>query len=255
MKKLALTSLLAFFVAGGAYAANIIDGNPLYRPDAGHFYSVSALESHSEATENWRVKEEFAYGVTDELAVFVKTGLSEKESFDYMSWDDLTVGLNYRVLDTGAWRADVYGMYGLDTVWGDHAEILDELTTDYTWTLGLRAGYLGQGWTLAGHLDFDYVNSESFNWGDDGVHSLSLGIDGQLVVCPKMNLVAGVEYTGMLDDVFENAGKWTGKLGANYNLDETKYVGAYVMGEMEHSTGDWEFVDGFGFGFTFGIDF
>ena len=39
MKKIALTSLLSVFAVSGAYAANTIDGNPLYMPKAGHFYS------------------------------------------------------------------------------------------------------------------------------------------------------------------------------------------------------------------------
>ena len=247
MKKLALTSLLTVFAVSGASAANIIDGNPLWRPGEGHFYSNFAVESHSEAIEDW--------GISEELAVFMKTGLSEAESFDIMSWDEFTVGLNYRVLDMNNWKADVYGIYSLDPVWGDHVPFLDEKYTEYTWALGARGGYVGDGWTVAGHIDFDYMNSESFNWGDDGTHSLSIGVDGQLVLCPQWNLIAGVEYTGMLDDRFEDAGKWTGKIGANYNLDETKYIGAYLMGEMEHSTGDWEWVDGFGFGVNFGIDF
>lgn len=269
MKKLALTSLLAVFAVGGAYAANgdvylensgayaanIIDGNPLYRPGEGRFYSVTTLGSDSEATEDWKLGEEFAYGITNDLAVVVKTGLSEQESFDAMSWDEFAVGANYRVLDMGAWKADVYGMYSLDPVWGDHEPFLDKGETDYTWTLGIRGGYVGEGWTVAGHVDFDYENGESFNWGDDGIHSLSIGVDGQYLLDAQWNLIAGVEYTGMLDDQFEDAGKWTGKIGGNYNIDETKFVGAYVMGEMEHSTGDWEWVDGFGFGMVFGIDF
>ncbi len=255
MKKLALTSLLTVFAVTGANAANIIDGNPLYRPDAGHFYSNFAVESHSENIEDWAITEEFGYGITSDLAVFIKTGLSEAEGFDAMSWDELTVGLNYRALDMGNWKADVYGIYSLDTVWGDHASFLGKEVTDYTWTLGVRGGYVGDGWTLAAHVDFDYLNSESFNWDVDGRHKLSVGLDGQLVLCPKMNLIAGVEYTGVLDNDVHNAGVWTGKIGANYNLDETKYIGAYIMGEMEHSTGDWEVADGIGFGVNFGIDF
>ena len=261
MKKLTLTSLLAFFAISGAHAANVIDGNPLWRPGAGHFYNNFAVESHSEEIEDWKIAEEFGYGITDDLAVFMKTGLSEAEGFDYMSWNEFTVGLNYRMFDVGSWRGDVYGVYSLNPVWGDHVPFLDADVTNYTWTLGARGGYIGTGWTVAGHVDFDYVNSESLNWGDDGLHKLSIGVDGQLVLCPKWNLIAGVEYTGVLDDEYPNgvkvddAGQWTGKIGANYNLDESKYIGAYIMGEMEHSTGDWEWVDGFGFGVNFGIEF
>lgn len=72
--------------------------------------------------------------------------------------------------------------------------------------------------------------------------------------------IAGVEYTGILDDEIDSvdveyAGVWTGKIGATYNLDETKYIGAYIMGEMAHATGDWEVADGFGFSVNFGVDF
>ena len=40
MKKLAFTSLLAVLAVSGAHAGNIIDGNPLYRPAEGRFYSI-----------------------------------------------------------------------------------------------------------------------------------------------------------------------------------------------------------------------
>ena len=155
MKKLALTSLLTVFAVSGAHAANIIDGNPLYRPGEGHFYSNFAVESHSEAIEGWGSSEEFGYGITNDLAVFMKTGLSENDGFDEMSWDEFTVGLNYRVVDMGNWKGDVYGVYSLDTVWGDHVPFLDEDVTDYAWTLGARGGYVGDGWTVAGHIDFE----------------------------------------------------------------------------------------------------
>ena len=255
MKKLALTSLLTVFAVSGAHAANIIDGNPLYRPGEGRFYSNFAVESHSEAIEDWGITEEFGYGVTDKLALFLKTGISETESFDTASWNEFAVGLNYRVFDMGAWKADVYGVYTLNPVWGERVPFLDEDATEYTWTLGARAGYVGNGWTVAGHIEFDYGNIESFNWGDDGIHSLKLGLDGQYLLDDKWNLVAGVEYTGMLDDVYEDAGRWAGKVGVNYNIDETKYLGAFITGEMQHDTGEWEWADGFGFGVNFGIEF
>ena len=99
------------------------------------------------------------------------------------------------------------------------------------------------------------IREFSPSWGDDGIHKLRVGIDGQYVLCPAWNLVAGVEYTGFLDDAFDNAGRWNGQFGVNYNIDATKFVGAYISGEMAHYTGDWEFEDGFGFGFKFGVDF
>ena len=259
MKKLALTSLLAVVAATGAHAANVIDGNPLYMPKAGHFYSETSLGSHSEATEDWTLGETFGYGVTDKLVVFGETSLSEAESFDGMSWNEFVIGGAFRALDKGAWKVDAYGTYGVMPVWGDHRPFLDEDDTGYAWTLGVRGGYTTAQWTVAGHLAFNYGNEESFNWGDEGRHLWTLGVDGQYVIDSNWNLVAGLEYTGTTDDDFENAGIWDATFGVSYNIDATKYVGAYVSGRMDHHGGDaadeWEWQDGFGFGVKFGIDF
>lgn len=255
MKKLALTSLLAVFAVSGAHAANVIDGNPLYRPAAGHFASETAIASHSEHTDTWVLGEALSYGVTDKLSIGVATDFAEVDGFDAAEWGDMTFGANLRVLDHGEWKADVYGEYGFTPVWGDHESFLDKDATVYGWTVGTRAGYQTADWTVAGHVEFAYQNTESFNWGDEGIHTWTLGLDGQYVIDNDWNLVAGVEYTGITDDGFKNAGKWDGVFGVNYNIDETKYVGAYVSGEMAHRTGDWEWEDGFGFGVKFGIDF
>ncbi len=267
MKKIALTSLLAVFAAAGANAANVIDGNPLYMPRAGHFYSVTDLYSHSEDSETWALGEDFGFGVTDFLAVDLKTTITEYDSFDGAAWNDMTFGLTARVFDRGAWKADVYGRYavgGVDVpglgyvggVWPDHKPFWDEDDSFYTWTMGLRAGYTTSLWTIAGHVDFNYTNSESFNWGDDtSLHMWRAGVDGQLVIDSDWNLVAGVEYTGYADDGVKDAGSWKGEFGVNYNIDATKFVGLYINGTMHHATGDWELDDGVGYGIKFGIDF
>ncbi len=255
MKKIALTSLLAVVAVSGAHAANVIDGNPLYRPTKGHFYSETALLSHSENADTWALGEEFGYGITDRLSVNVKTDVVEYDSFDGMAWDDFEIGLNYRVLSHGAWRADVYGAYALAPVWGDHESFLDADVTGYTWLAGIRGGYQTYLWTVAGHFEFAYAGSESFNWGDEGAHRLSMGIDGQYVLCNHLNLVAGLEYSALTDEWAKNSGTWIGTFGVNYNIDATKYVGAFVNGGFTHESGDWEWADGIGFGVKFGIDF
>ena len=79
MKKLALTSLLAFFAVSGAHAANIIDGNPLYRPDEGRFYSVTSVGSHTKAVDEVGISEEFGYGITDRLAVVMETSAGQAD--------------------------------------------------------------------------------------------------------------------------------------------------------------------------------
>lgn len=255
MKKLVLTSLAAVFAVSTAQAANVINDNPLYRPSEGKFYSITGLESHSERTNNWTASEEFGMGITDKLAVRVGTSLTETEWFDHTNWNEMTFALDYRMLDMGNWKADVYGVYGISPIWNANG-FLEELDTRYDWTVGVRAGYMTDMWTVAGHVEFDYANSESFNWGDEGLHRMIAGVDGFLSLSPEFALLAGAEYTGYLDDRLpDNMGRWTGKLGFNYNMCDNAYVGAYISGEMAHSTGDWELADGFGFGAKFGVQF
>ena len=153
------------------------------------------------------------------------------------------------------WKIDAYASYALNPVWGDHQPFLDEDYTSYLWTVGVRAGYVTDMWTVAGHVEFNYGNTESFNWGDDGIHTLRAGLDGFMSITSDWALLLGAEYTGVMDDWAENAGVWTGKVGVNYNIDNDMYVGAYISGEMDHSTGDWEIADGFGFGVKFGAQF
>jgi len=281
MNKIALTSLLAVFTASSAMAANVIDGNPLYLPKAGHFYSVSALASHSgdEDLKAWTIGEEFGYGVTDKFAIALSTDINDERSFDQWSWGELKLDAKYRVLDMGAWKADLVGAYAVSPVWANHTPFMKAGTiaegtgTEYTWTAGVRGGYVASSWTLAGHAMFNYWNTESFNWsekaGERGVHTLALGIDGQYVFCPRWSMLAGVEYTGVLDSQYrdnpdpaakvKNAGLWTAELGLNYNIDATKFVGAFINADMNHRGGtnadEWKVENGFGFGAKFGIDF
>ena len=280
MKKLALSSLIAVFAVSGANAANVIDGNPLYMPKANHFYSVTDLATHTEGTP-WAVQESFGYGITDKLAVEVGTTLWENEAFDNFAWDDVTLGVAYRAYDANGWKADLVAQYeaGADYRWGgglyvhskalDMNEWFDKALSGYTWSAGVRGGYVASNWTVAGHAIFNYMNSEMFNLGDAGMHTWNLGLDAQYVVCPHLSLVAGVDYTGVTNDKWayddlegakvKNAGEWDAMFGVNYNIDSTKYVGVYVNGSLNHNGGtsadEWEWDDGFGMGVKFGIDF
>ena len=286
MKKIALTSLLAALAVSGAHAANTIDGNPLYMPKAGHFYSVTSLESHTKNETPWTLAEDFGYGISDKLAVEVSTSLTENDVFDNVAWNNVALKATFRALDMGAWKADVYGgvnVSGNPDAWlipggglyvhskaADVNEWFNEDLTGYAWTAGVRGGYTTAQFTVAGHVAYNYMNSEMFNWGDKGLRTLSLGLDGQFVINNSLNLVAGVEYTGIINDHMayddlesplktKNEGTWTGMFGVNYNIDATKFVGAYINGSMHHHGGtnadEWEWNDGFGFGVKFGIDF
>lgn len=261
MKKLALTSLLAVFAFTGTHAANVIDGNPLYMPKAGHFYSVTSVGSHteSEPIKTWAIEEEFGYGITDKLGITVSTSLSEYDTFDEYSWDETSLQATFRALDMGAWKLDLVGSYGVDTMWGYHEPFLDKGETRYGWLAGVRGGYTTANWTVAGHAYFSYLNSESFNWNDEGLHAWLLGLDGQYLLDSHWGILAGVEYTGFTDSGAKNAGSWSATLGVNYNIDATKFVGAYISGDMDHKGGhdadEWDIEKGFGFGAKFGIDF
>ena len=273
MKKLALTSLMAVFAVSGAHAANVIDGNPLYMPAQNHFYSVTDLSSHTgkdvagdKQIENWKLGEEFGYGILDNLAVNVRTALAEEQSFDDYGMGDLGLKVTFRALDLGAWKADVYGEYGIDggSVFAhvkadDKTYWFDKDFTAYTWMAGIRGGYTTSLFTVAGRVEFAYENTESFNWNDEGAHSWTFGLDGQYVINNDWNLVATVEYKGYSDDDADNAGRWMGEFGVNYNIDATKFVGAYINGSLNHHEGDnadeWGWDEGFGFGAKFGIDF
>ena len=270
MKKIALTSLLAVVAVSGAHAANVIDGNPLYLPGENHFYSETSMETSTNNVDAVAFGEEFGYGITDRLAVNVDASVSENDWFHETGWDSMGLGLTYRIADYTNWKFDVMGGYGVGPVWDAHngffkGRFLAESQTNYMWVAGVRGGYTTADWTIAGHAMWLYENTESFNWGDDsfskgeGLHTLLLGIDGQLVLNSDWNLVAGAEYSKLMDHYSTTPGSWELTFGANYNIDATKYVGAYITKEIDHTKrfekGTWEVEDGFGMGIKFGVDF
>ena len=253
MKKIILTSLLAVFAATSANAA--INDNPMYRPDQGRFYSVIELNSHTEDIDSWKVTEKFGYGITDQASIYINTDLYEYNSFDHYGWGNFEIGADYRLLNDMNWKVDAYGSYALAPVWG--AEFLDSNATTYTWGVGVRAGYVTDLWTVAGHVEFNYLNSESFNWGNDfgNNHLLIAGLDGFVSLTSDWALMLWAEYSGVMDDSAENAGRWDGKIGVNYNFNQDMFAGAYVSAMMGHGSGDWKIADGIGFGVKFGAQF
>ena len=262
MKKIALTSLLTIAVASAAQASvHVMDGNPLYMPRAGHFYSETSLSSSTDSAENWKVGEHFGVGIMDSLALNVDTSLAEEDSFDMFGFQDFSLGATFRIINHRNWRLDVMGSYNVDG-WlyaydedTDDSMFMEKEYLNYTWRAGVRGGYTSARFTLAGHVMFDYDNTESFNWGDDGEHRIWLGVDGQILMTRDWNFVAGLEYSSRLDDGVRNTGVLRGNFGVNYNISSSSYVGAYVNGQMSHATGDWKWRDGMGFGVKFGVDF
>lgn len=261
MRKLALTSLVALFAAvGTAGAANVIDGNPLYRPAAGHFYSVTSLESFVNTSDDsdfkvWGLGEEFGYGITNKLALIVGTqGSFFKGASPEYSWSNLSVGLNGRILDSGNWKSDVYGNMKVGTLGAgamgvSQGDFYYEKDSVYTWTAGIRGGYVAGDWTLAARAEYVYLNTEAFNWGDEGRHDWTFGLDGQYLIDANWNVVAGLEYDIIEDSPTDDP--IYGKIGMNYNLDSTKFLGLYTQTRLnpEDTSEEWKL------GVKFGIDF
>ena len=130
MKKIALTSLLAM-VAATAANANVINGNPLYKPAAGHFASVTTLKTHSNVAvaddsmmfantsmKDWTLGEAFSYGITDDLTIGLDTSVSRlvKDDFNAWSWNNFGLDVDYRVFNIDGWVLDGVAGYSVSPV-------------------------------------------------------------------------------------------------------------------------------------------
>ena len=272
MKKIALTSLLAMLAVSGAGAANVIDGNPIYMPKAGHFYSVTSVDTSSNNVDVFDFGEHLGYGIADWWTFEVGTSVTGDDWFNSTQWNDLDINTTIRFVDNTNWKWDLMAGYNVSPILASgghhflHGSFMGNEDTEYVWSYGLRAGYTSGALTIAGHAMTDYINTEMFNWRTKGWHMLRAGIDAQYVLSDEWNLVTGAEYQKSLNLYNKELGEWTVTFGANYNIDETKFVGVYVSKDIQHihdkkivdgevQDGYWEIQDGFGIGARFGIDF
>ncbi len=262
MKKIALTSLLAVFAVSGAQAAakNVMDGNPLYMPKAGHFFSETTLASQTEETRDWTLGERFGFGVTDNFAIALQTSMSELNGFANYAWNEVALDAAYRFVGEGAWKVDLVGAFEVDSMRAYHHNFADSDMTTYTWTAGVRTGYVNKDWALMARANFMYDNSRAFNWAHDFTnnHILNIGFGGFWRMSDYWSTVVTADYFKILDHYGkpETAGSWDLTAGLNLNIDATKYIGAYITKEINHvAEGEWKAQDGMGFGAKFGIDF
>ena len=87
---------------------------------------------------------------------------------------------------------------------------------------------------------------------------MNLGFGAHWTFSDDWSAVATADYYKVLDSYFDgdNRGAWQLAAGVNFNLDDTKYIGAYVTKDIVHTDGgSWEADEGIGFGAKFGIDF
>ncbi|HNY24969.1 MAG TPA: hypothetical protein PKJ33_00255 [Alphaproteobacteria bacterium] len=273
MKKIALVSFLAIFAISGANAANIIDGNPLYRPSENHFYSLTnvgtavGLEDSVYDYRMWTAGEEFGYGISDKLAVFLNTNASAfyptstKMSDDNYSWDNLALGLTYRYLDEGMFKADVYGKVTQLYSQAGVATSSGLETIAYLWTAGTNFGMKGDNWAVAGTAEYNYWKDDLEDKYADSLHFTiwKFGVKGQYSLSDNWNLTAGAIYSKVIADdsmmPFANYvygdKKWNTEFGVNYNIDSAKFVGIYGTKMLDSDYNK----DAYGVGAKFGIDF
>jgi hypothetical protein len=275
MKKLALTSLLAVFAVSGAHAANMIDGNPMYRPADGNFYSVTTLGSDTDL-ETLGFAEEFGYGITDKVAVYAATsGALVTEPETDLGLSGFALGASFRAVDMGAWKADVIGevaqgWLGVDTTDADME------VSEYDWTVGGKVGYVADNWTLAGKVAYTYAADDMDDFEMDN-GNWTFGLMGQYLINQDWNINGGVNYNLSMgnaemdqytdDEAWINIKTIDMNIGVNYNISETMFVGGYVSTAWGKMSGglddnddqldmDWEMADPeLAFGAKFGIQF
>ncbi|MDR1691393.1 MAG: LysM peptidoglycan-binding domain-containing protein [Rickettsiales bacterium] len=222
---------------------NVINGNPMYRPMAGRFYSVTELSTDT-AFEDYALNEKFGFGITDSLAIYLDTTASTyKFESDSYEWNDFGVGLSLRYLNAGNWKGDVYG--GIKAVGGK--DWWHEDKNLYNWMAGTKFGYSSCWWTLNGLFEYDYVNADAFGWTDPGLREYRVGVEGQLVFNKTINFVASLTYE--MPESLDNY--YTGKAGLNFNMGNYSYLGVYAYQELH----DGEFNDDTGLSVQLGFDF
>lgn len=252
MKKIVLTSLFAMFAVSSVHAANIINNNPLYRPTAGHFYSVTDAYTFTGVEDDfrdWIFATKLGYGITDRLFLALNTDVSmylPEDADNETDWHNFGGELNFRGIDDANWKMDVYGkinVYGSD--W------YDEYLNMYHWTIGTRGGYVANDWTLAAMAEYTYHNTEAFNWNDEFYknHNWTFGLDGQYLMNENWNITAGLRYYVIEDYPIDDP--INGILGVNYNFDSTKFIGLYAERQLNAESDD----DRYKWGMKFGIDF
>jgi hypothetical protein len=153
-------------------------------------------------------------------------------------------------LDQGEWKADVYGKVAQIYSTGKNFDTLE--TNWYNWTLGTKAGYVAGDWTLAGVVEADYRKDDLKGFDSESWY-MKVGLEGQYVMDSNWSFIAGLDYNFDIaaDDFYGDDDQLNAKIGANYNIDSTKYIGAFLFKEI---TTDFD-KNPLGFGLKFGIDF
>ncbi len=249
MNRVVFLSGVLVCLSGAANASNVINGNPFYSPEQGRFYNVWTPMQVNSKFDKFVMADEFGYGVTDDFTLMMQTAgsydSSDQPEFGKWSWNHLELGADWTLSNDDGNQADVYGrvMQVYDT--HQHLE-----TIAYNWTLGARVGRVAESWTVAGVVEVDYLNDD-VDYKNGDAWAMTVGVQGQYVVNDRWNWVGELMFDFDLYQEYYDGEQLRLKVGANYNLDELKYIGFYVSKDLVHGfeTSPAEM------GVVFGIDF
>ena len=234
MKKIFLLSVLVSGIAQTANATHVFNGNPMYHPGRGRFYNVLSPIEFDTKFERFVVADEFGYGISDALTVLIQTSgsydSSDSPEFGKWAWNDLGVGVEWAVDDSGNYHTEIFG-----GVTQNYDMRHDFDVAGYNWTLGTRVGRFFDDWTFAGvvRVDYLYGTNNPFNYDAWG---MSVGMEGQYILNPQWNFVADLMFNfDLFDDYYDYAEQLVIDFGINYNFSDTKYIGARVSKDWAHS--------------------
>lgn len=250
MKRLSYFVIGALGVTiGGANAANIINGNPLYNPAADRFYNIFQPVEFDTKFERFVMEDEFGYGVSDVFAIHVATSASYDSSnhpeFGKWSWNDLEFGFDWGIWNENQHHAEIYG--DVKQIYNTRDNLQ---TIAYNWTVGARVGRMTDDWTVVGIFQLDYLNDDLPNDTFDA-WAMTVGLQGQYVLNQNWNVVGKMLFDFDLFDEYYDGERLRFGIGLNYNIDATRYIGVYTSKDVTRSFD----VAPMKFGFIFGVDF
>lgn len=233
MKKILFVPVATVLVATSASAANVINGNPFYSPAQGRFYNILTPIELNTKFEQFYMRDEFGYGITDALTVSLSTSgsydSSDDPEFGKWAWNDLELGLDWSILTQGEKQADVYASVTQVYNTKDSLE-----TVAYNWTAGARVGRVTDFWTVAGVVELDYLKDDLPHFNRDA-WAMTVGIQGQYLIDSSWNLVAELMFDFDLFDEYYDGERLRLGFGINYNIDAFKYIGFYTEKDVVHS--------------------
>lgn len=249
MKKMFFVSSVVLMMVMSANAQNIINGNPFYSPIKGQFYNVLTPIEFNTKFEQFYLRDEFGYGITDALTVSLSTvgsyDSSDRPEFGKWSWNNLMVGLDWSILEQGENQADLYA--SVKQVYDTKHDLE---TIGYNWTLGARVGRMTKNWTLAGIVELDYIKDDLPHY-DKDAWAMTVGIEGQYILNQKWSMIASLDFDFDLYDVYYDETRLVLETGLNYNFGAMKYLGVYVSKDLTRDFDDAPMV----FGGRFGVQF